>query len=81
MKTFGPLGVARTASASDPPSMRVTARRSALGWAVAAWLVTHAARYQLGVVRFGGFEWRASSGSAGWTPDTGAGVADVVQAS
>ncbi len=79
--TFGQLRVARTASATDPPTLRVTARRPALGWAVAAWLVTHAARYQLGVVRFDGFEWRASSGSAGWTPDTGAGVRDEVQAS
>lgn len=38
------------------------------GWAVAAWLVTHAATYGITDVQYAGFQWLAS-GSGGWKPD------------
>jgi hypothetical protein len=38
-----------------------------LGWEVASWLVTHAARYRIHLVSFGGFQWRATAGDSGWT--------------
>lgn len=80
VRAFGPLEVTRT-TWGGTPAMLVTAKRQALGWAVAVWLVTHAARYQFGEVRFAGLAWRAASGSAGWSKDPGAAAAHEVQAS
>ena len=41
--------------------------RPAEGWSVAAWLVSHASGYGIADVRYGRFEWRAASGTSGWT--------------
>jgi hypothetical protein len=49
--------------------MVVRAPRAAEGWAVATWLVTHAAWYGIHDVRYDGLVWRAASGGRGWTPD------------
>jgi hypothetical protein len=40
-------------------------------WAVASWLVTHAASYGISDVRYNGYQWTASDGSRGWRPATG----------
>lgn len=69
VETFGRLGAhAQTAAASETPFLLVRASRAAVGWAVAAWLVTHAGQYSLRGVSYAGFQWRASSGGA-WVKD------------
>ncbi len=79
---FGPLGSRRSAAPGDAPAMLVRVPGRAVGWAVAAWLVTHAASYGIHDLRYDGYQWQASSGSAGWKPDKGpAARADVVRAS
>jgi hypothetical protein len=83
-KTFGPLGVRLAASPHDSPALLVRPSQPAAGWAVAAWLVTHAYRYHLRDVRYAGFGWHAASGTAGWTPERGSkdtGGAEEVSAS
>lgn len=64
-RTFGPVPV-RTAS---DPRMTVRAPSAECGWAVAAWLVSHAQQYDIDVVRYAGYRWTAATGSAGWTRD------------
>jgi hypothetical protein len=66
--TFGPLGVVRLAAPrGGRPALALPPASSAEGWAVAAWLVTHAATYRLHEVRYLGFQWQAASGGSGWT--------------
>jgi hypothetical protein len=71
VQTFGWLPAHSSATPGDAPSLLVRASH-AIGWAVAAWLVTHAGQYSLRQVSYSGFRWRASSGGAGWTPDKAA---------
>ena len=78
---FGPISSHRAATPGDDPVMLVPTPRPALGWAVAAWLVTHASSYGIHDVRYAGFQWRAASGSSGWTQDNGQTRPDVVRAS
>ena len=78
---FGPISSHRAATPGDDPAMLVRTPRPALGWAVAAWLVTHASSYGIHDVRYAGFQWRAASGSSGWTRDNGQTHPDVVRAS
>jgi hypothetical protein len=68
VQTFGSLPAHSSASAGDAPSLLVRASQEDTGWAVAAWLVTHAGQYALRDVSYAGFQWRASSGG-GWTKD------------
>jgi hypothetical protein len=68
MQTFGSLSAHRSASAGDAPSLLVRTSQTDIGWAVAAWLVTHAGQYSLRDVSYAGFRWRASSGGS-WTKD------------
>jgi hypothetical protein len=63
-RAFGPL---RTWRSGDPQLAVRVARRPA-GWAVAAWLVTHAASYGIKNVQFQGYEWLTKDGTSGWTP-------------
>ncbi|HKD87154.1 MAG TPA: hypothetical protein VKB62_01380 [Streptosporangiaceae bacterium] len=65
---FGRLG-----DAHGDPAGRVSVSVSSTrqGWAVAAWLVSHAARYGISDVRYAGFQWLASS-SGRWKPVTAA---------
>ena len=79
--TFGPMRSHRAATPGDAPAMLVRAPRPALGWAVAAWLVTHAQSYGIHDVRYAGYQWRESSGSSGWTLDKGQAGPDGVRAS
>jgi hypothetical protein len=78
---FGPMSSHRAATPGDDPAMLVRAPRPALGWAVAAWLVTHASSYGIHDVRYAGFRWQQSSGSSGWTRDKGQTRPDVIRAS
>ena len=78
---FGPMRSRRAATPGDAPSMLVRVPRPAVGWAVAAWLVTHAARYGIHDVRYGGFQWRQSAGGSGWTLDKAQEHPDLVRAS
>ena len=71
MQTFGRLPAHSAASSRDAPTLLVRAQPTAVGWAVAAWLVTHAGQYSLRNVSYAGFEWRASSGGS-WTKDKAA---------
>jgi hypothetical protein len=71
VETFGALPARSSASPGDARSLLVQTPHVAVGWAVAAWLVTHAGQYQLRGVSFAGFRWSASSGGA-WTKDKAA---------
>jgi hypothetical protein len=61
-RTFGPLQV----RAAGDPELILGVPRPADGWSMAAWLVSHASRYGIRDVRYGRYEWRAASGTAGW---------------
>jgi hypothetical protein len=71
-QTFGPQG-------TDDVLVRITTDRSAKkkkdavvhvqrdgGWTVAGWLVAYAQQYGISQVRYAGYVWDASDGSAGW---------------
>jgi hypothetical protein len=64
-KTFGPIPV-RTAG---DPSMVVQVPNPLAGWAVAAWLVSHAQQFDIDAVAYGRYRWTSAKGSAGWTRD------------
>jgi hypothetical protein len=59
------FGWLRVRHAGDP-IMTVKVPDRAAGWAVACWLVTHAASYRIDTVRFAGYQWLASHGQGGW---------------
>jgi hypothetical protein len=59
---FGPLAVHR----SRDPGITVPVPDTGDGWAVAAWLVSHADAYGISTVRYGGYQWRLTQGSRGW---------------
>jgi hypothetical protein len=67
--TFGWVGSRQLASPGDAPAMLLRAQRPAVGWAVATWLVTHAAPYGIHDIHYAGFRWLASAGERGWTRD------------
>jgi len=67
--TFGPVGSQQLTAPLDAPSLLVPATHAQLGWAVAAWLVTHAASYGIHQVSYAGLRWRAAAGGRGWTRD------------
>jgi hypothetical protein len=76
VQTFGRLPAHDSSSPGDAPSLQVRASQQDIGWAVAAWLVTHAGQYSLRGVSYAGFQWRASAGG-GWTKDKAASAAAV----
>ena len=65
VRTFGPLPVRTTRD----PQLIVATPSVRSGWAVAAWLVSHAQQYDIDAVRYAGSRWTSASGSAGWTRD------------
>ena len=77
VQTFGRLPAHSAATAGDARSLLVRASQAPIGWAVAAWLVTHAAQYRLSNVSYAGFRWSASQGE-GWTKDKAARASAVV---
>jgi hypothetical protein len=63
-QTFGPQEARVTAD----PGLIVRVGGARRGWAVAAWLVSHAQQYQIADVQFGGYQWSAADGRRGWAP-------------
>lgn len=61
--TFGQLPVGQITD----PMLAVRVSHRLAGWAVAAWLVTHAANYRIREVRYQGYQWTAAHGAKGWT--------------
>jgi hypothetical protein len=62
-RTFGRLAIRH---AGDPLA-EVGVRTPADGWAVAAWLVSHASMFRLRHVTCQGYQWTAAHGRKGWT--------------
>jgi hypothetical protein len=62
-RTFG----AASARITADPGIRVPAGSPGDGWAVAAWLVSHADQYRIDSVRYAGYLWSAADGARGWT--------------
>jgi hypothetical protein len=60
--TFGPMTTLVTAD----PGMSVRVGTPGDGWAVAAWLVSHAQLYRVDSVHYAGYQWSAADGSRGW---------------
>jgi hypothetical protein len=59
---FGPLPMH---TASDP-GVTVRVAPGAPGWAVAAWLVSHAGGYGIRDISYGGYQWATSHAASGW---------------
>jgi hypothetical protein len=60
--TFGDL---QSATVGDP-AVAIDVRRPDEGWAVAAWLISHASSYGISDVRYQGYEWLGRHGSGLW---------------
>ncbi|HWG65340.1 MAG TPA: hypothetical protein VG253_26955 [Streptosporangiaceae bacterium] len=67
---FGPVGASQ-ANVAGSRALLLRVGTGAAGWAVAAWLVTHAAGYDIHQVRYAGYQWRASAGQRGWAHNAG----------
>jgi hypothetical protein len=61
-QAFGP----QRARASADPGLMVQVPGVRQGWAMAAWLVSHAQQYQISYVAYAGYRWTATDGTAGW---------------
>jgi hypothetical protein len=66
-RTFGRLPI----SHGGDPVARVRVHRPAVGWAVAAWLVSHAGRFGIRHVSYQGYQWTAAQGRKGWVAQRG----------
>ena len=53
-------------SKAGDPATTVRVGSAQQGWAVAAWLLSHASTYGVTNVRFGGFAWQANKGTGHW---------------
>ena len=62
-KTFGRLAIRHVGD----PFAEVGVRTAAAGWAVAAWLVSHASTFNLRRVTYQGYQWTSAHGRRGWT--------------
>jgi hypothetical protein len=63
IQAFGPLRVWQHAD----PAIGVRISRPSRGWAVAAWLVSHAGAYGIRRVSYQGYQWLTGHGTSGWT--------------
>jgi len=61
-QTFGPHAIRATAD----PGLIVHAGRARQGWAMAAWMVSHAQQFRISDVRYAGYQWTAADGTRGW---------------
>jgi hypothetical protein len=61
-RTFGRLAIRR----DGDPVAKVRVRTAAAGWAVAAWLVSHADSFKLQRVTYQSYQWTAAHGRKGW---------------
>jgi hypothetical protein len=73
--TFGPA-VARVAV---DPGISVPTGNPGGGWAVAAWLVSHAEQYRIDSVRYAGYLWSSAHGARGWTRSDSTASAGTIQ--
>jgi hypothetical protein len=80
-KTFGAVSEDGTESAASGGMAQVRVAQTPTGWEVANWLVTHAASYGIHEVKYGGYQWQASSGYHGWRKDAGPPPPGVIQVS
>jgi len=64
-RAFGRLAIGNIGD----PTMRVRVTATAVGWSVAAWLVTHASLYRITTVSYDSYVWTAARAQRGWTPD------------
>jgi hypothetical protein len=63
-RTFGRLRIIRVGD----PQAQIRVPGPQAGWAVAAWLVSHASRFKIRHVSYQGYQWAAAHGRKGWTP-------------
>lgn len=77
---FGPVAARQAAASGGVAALLVRAPTTALGWSVAAWLVTHAGGYGLHQVGYDGWQWSAPAGQGGWTPSSHTAAAREVRA-
>jgi hypothetical protein len=77
LHAFGRLAVRAADPRGADPAAQVLVRYRAVGWTVAGWLVTHATEYRISSVRYAGYQWNASAGNRGWTPDPSASSGSV----
>ena len=63
VQAFGHLRVWQ----DSDPALAVRVPLPASGWAVAAWLVSHADEYGIRRVRYQGYQWLTGHGTSGWT--------------
>ena len=61
-QAFGPQSTRATAD----PGLIVQVGSVRQGWAMAAWLVSHAQQYRIAEVRYAGYQWTAANGARGW---------------
>jgi hypothetical protein len=59
------FGTLRSERVGDP-AIGIRVQRASVGWAVAAWLISHASSYGISNVRYLGYEWFATQGSGNW---------------
>jgi hypothetical protein len=62
IRAFGKLHIGHVGD----PGMDVRVPNRSAGWAVAAWLVTHAKTFGIRTVNYDGYRWSAAHGQAGW---------------
>jgi hypothetical protein len=61
-QAFGP----QSTHATPDPGLIVHVGSARQGWAMAAWLVSHAQQYRIAEVRYAGYQWSAANGKHGW---------------
>ncbi len=71
-QAFGRLRAGQADPPGSAPALLVRVPSQTTGWAVAAWLVTHAGQYQIHQVAYAGFRWRAGAAGQDWTRYAGA---------
>ena len=57
---------AHAARATADPGLSVQVVSARDGWAVAAWLVSHAPQYRIDNVQYAGYRWTAANSARGW---------------
>lgn len=57
---------AQSARVTPDPGLSVQVGSARRGWAVAAWLVSHAPQYQITDVAYAGYRWTAANSARGW---------------
>ncbi|MGH3277482.1 MAG: hypothetical protein ACRDNZ_24555 [Streptosporangiaceae bacterium] len=61
-RAFGPLRVRPTAAGG----IMISVAPGPSGWAVAAWLVSHAGAYGIRHISYGGYQWHSGQATSGW---------------